>query len=544
MPFRSAALQYRRYRAPHDDRQVLVEPPFSELDGLLAENVRLHAQASYDFQGRGLTQLAAQARNELLAAARRWTAAYRPDAVAAGSRPGPIFLAGHQPEMFHPGVWLKNFVLGALARQYGGTAVNLVIDSDTAKNTALRTPGGSIAQPNVEMIPFDRPEPRLPYEERRVVDRRQFEDFGRRVTQRMAALAPDLLLRQFWPMVLQRLQQSDHLGTCLAQARHQLEGRWGLQTLEVPQSWVCQTESFAWLIVHLLAQLPRFHQCYNQAVEEYRRVHKIRNEAQPVPNLAADGPWLEAPLWLWTADRPLRRRVFARAQDAEVLLTDGEGLEVRLAVSPESDGARAVGQLAELRSRGIKIRSRALITTLWARLVLGDLFLHGIGGAKYDQVTDLLMERFFALPPPGILVLSATLHLPIARPPLESDPAGGIAQQLRELTYHPERFLQSSADAPAEAESLREAKNRWIRTPATAENAYARRQAIRQSNEALQPWVAQRRRQLLERQAASARARRVESIFAWREYAFCLYPEKTLREFFEGVTSQGRGNML
>ena len=88
----------------------------------------------------------------------------------------------------------------------------------------------------------------------------------------------------------------------------------------------------------------------------------------------------------------------------------------------------------------MKIRSRALITTLWARLALGDLFLHGIGGAKYDQVTDRLIERFFGLQPPGIMVLSATLHLPVAPPrgmtpdEVRRDPAGTS----RDLTFHPE----------------------------------------------------------------------------------------------------------
>ena len=70
--------------------------------------------------------------------------------------------------------------------------------------------------------------------------------------------------------------------------------------------------------------------------------------------------------------------------------------------------------MAELAGRGIRLRTRALITTLFARLFLGDLFLHGIGGAKYDQVTDLLVERFFGVKPPGYMTLTATLRLPIA----------------------------------------------------------------------------------------------------------------------------------
>ena len=55
-----------------------------------------------------------------------------------------------------------------------------------------------------------------------------------------------------------------------------------------------------------------------------------------------------------------------------------------------------------------------MITTLFARLFLGDLFMHGIGGAKYDQVTDSLVERFFGVKPPGFMTLTATLRLPVA----------------------------------------------------------------------------------------------------------------------------------
>ena len=283
---------------------MLVEPPLAEAGRTIAENVQRRSRYSYDFQGRSLAQLTVSARAELVSLARRWTAAYRPELAEAGNPEGLIFLAGHQPELFHPGVWLKNFALGGLARRHHATAINLVIDSDTTKSLGLRVPGGSPDRPGVELICFDQSEPRLPYEERRVVNRRQFEEFGTRVAEQIGPLVRDPLVVDYWPLVRKRLEESDHLGACIAQARHQLEGRWGLQTLEVPQSWVCQTESFSWFVVHLLAHLPRFRQVYNEAVQEYRRVHKIRNAAQPVPDLAAEGPWLEAPLWVWTAQRP------------------------------------------------------------------------------------------------------------------------------------------------------------------------------------------------------------------------------------------------
>ena len=192
------------------------------------------------------------------------------------------------------------------------------------------------------------------------------------------------------------------------------------------------------------------------------------------------------------------------------------------------------------------------MTTLWARLALGDLFIHGIGGAKYDRVTDLLIERFFGLAAPGFMVVSATLHLPIERPHATAADARAIAHELREMAYHPERYLTGGADIlvcperlGAEGRQGRQeclpsavdliaAKQRWIETAQTRGNARQRCQAIRQINAALQPRLEDHRRRLIERQAEIARILRAEGILAWREYVFCLYPEATLREFLSG----------
>ena len=64
--------------APREDRAALIEPPFDGVPGLVAENIRnqnrLH---DYDLQGHSLAEISLLARRELLAAARRWTGAYR-----------------------------------------------------------------------------------------------------------------------------------------------------------------------------------------------------------------------------------------------------------------------------------------------------------------------------------------------------------------------------------------------------------------------------------------------------------------------------------
>ena len=528
-------LEFRQLRTPRTSGTALVDPPFEAVAGLVAENLRRRTAYNYDLQGRSLSEVSRQARRELLLEAYRWSAAYRDVDSPPTDPSATIFLAGHQPQLFHPGVWLKSFALGTLARRLDAVAVNLLIDTDTVKKTTVAVPGGSVARPHVAEIPVDRGGGSIAFEERRVADRGVFAAFGRRAAEQIAPLVGDPLVRQYWPMAVGRLHETDNLGACLAQSRHQLEGCWGLRTLEVPKSRICESEAFGWFAAHLLVDLPRFWTTYNEVVGQYRRANRIRSAAHPVPNLARDGRWLEAPFWIWTVVDPQRRRLFVRHGPRDVVLSDRHRLELRLPLSRDGEGDRAVQRLGELSRGGVKIRGRALITTLWARLALGDLFVHGIGGAKYDHVTDALIARLFGLAPPGFLVVSATLHLPIARRKATGEDARAIEHRLRELTYHPELYVDRRADdRPGSNDRLGRliaAKRRWIGTKPTRLGARTRYREIRRLNEALQPWVAGQRQRLLAERELTGEALRAESVLSWREYGFCLYPEKTLRDF-------------
>ncbi len=534
-----------RLRAPQENGAALIEPPLEQIAALADANRRLSNQFHYDCGGRSLADLSRSARAELLTAAQQWTSQYR-DASSKPPRPeGPIYLTGHQPQMFHPGVWLKNFVLDKAARRYGATAVHLIVDSDVPADAAVRMPTGSAAELHAIQIPFDRAEPKIPYEERRIEDRALFAGFGRRVVEQLAPPAARPLLEQYWPLVQSRAKQTDRLSDCIVQARHQLELSWGLDTLEVRLSDVCVGEAFQWFLAHLLDRLAEFRAVYNETLGEYRRLHRVRSKSHPAADLADDGDWREAPFWIWTADDPIRRRLFARRSAVEITLTDRQSWEARLPLGAEGRANRAVERLMELQRTKVRIRPRAMLTTLWARLALADLFIHGIGGAKYDQITDRLIERFFGRRPPGFMVVSGTLHLPIAASESEQMPGLGdvsaILCELRSLAYHPERCLDATAEAAA---ALVVEKQKWIETPQTAENARRRCHAIREINAALQPWLEERRSQLAEQLARAMRRSQADQVRQWREYAFCLYPEAVLREFFSRATSQNGRKMF
>jgi hypothetical protein len=174
-----------------------------------------------------------------------------------------------------------------------------------------------------------------------------------------------------------------------------------------------------------------------------------------------------------------------------------------------------------------------LITTLWARLALSDLFIHGIGGAKYDEVTDQLFTRFLGLQPPRLVVVSGTLLLPVPAWEVSSREDEDLKQRLWQLRYHPETFLEDHQSIPEPAARLIAEKQRWIATPQTPGNARERCRAIRRVNAAMQPFVATQQSETTERLGEIERLLEANRVLRWREFSFCLHPEESLRHFLD-----------
>ncbi len=523
--------RYAQFRAPQEG-EALVEPGWQRQLELAEENrqsLRALGEA-LAIGGISLKELSAQGRRDLVANALTHTRQYA-EAVTP-SVEGPIFVSGHQPDLFHPGVWFKNFALDSLAKAAGGVGIHLLIDSDLCRNVAVCTPAGSIEEPRVETIPFDTPAGAMPYEERQVQEESLFRSFADRVSPTITPLITKPLIAELWPPAIGALDWTRRLGETLSAARHSLERNGGSTTLEVPLSVVCDTTPFRHFVAELLGRPDQFRGAYNGALAEYRKAHHLRNAAQPLPNLIEREGWIETPFWVWSETKVTRRPLWAQRKGSEVALSDGADWQALLQADPDGQFAGdAVQQLAQLRDTGVKIRSRALTTTLYSRMVLADLFLHGIGGAKYDQVTDRIAEKFFGIAPPPHATLSATLRLPLGHLPVSEADRRQVLSQLREQRFHPERFLEGPlADLPPEVRFWIDQKRTAIALPQTPKNAVERHAAIDQANRELQPWLADQR-MALERQRVEIEKRlRAASLLDSREYAFCLFPTEWLRK--------------
>ncbi|TWT54724.1 hypothetical protein Pla22_23760 [Rubripirellula amarantea] len=531
--------RFRDYRAPSKHGEALIDPRLDEADTMVKANREL-----LDQYGDFFTSLRSRARSQMLEDSLRYTSAYR-DVTWARERLAnsdaaeiSIIMAGHQPALFHPGVWFKNFALDHIGRQLNqvdqgqhAIPVNLVIDNDVAPGSSIRVPvdGGR----SRVTVPYDTAGGGVPYEQTVIRDRQVFDHFDDAVISAMGQTSAEFgepCVRQLWRHALEAIGRCGVAGCALAQARHGLEGEIGLQTLELPLSVLCRGAAFAEFALAILTQLPKFHDDYNQCTDAYRRAHGIRSSAHPVPNLSREGDWWEAPMWIFGNDDPQRKAAWVKMEGETLVLSDTIEPDDRARVIRIDTRMRklAAEQLANLVNPDFKIRPRALVTTMYARLVLSDLFMHGIGGGKYDQLGDQIIERFFEVKPPQFMVISATVNLPGAHRGNAVERIEKLTRQLRDAVYQPERF----ADQVDMDSGLIGRKQALISQLSDTRPSKAWHDEVASINAALskslQNLTSQWRELLVEAKQEAAG----DLVQSSREHPFCVFPLQYLLETY------------
>ncbi len=530
--------EYQQYRAPRQNNSALIEPSLERLVALAKSHHAEFAngQRTLTLAGISHNELTQSARSSLIEMAIDWTKSYAEKQLPTFNKRGPLILSGHQPELFHTGVWFKNYALSQLAQLTNGVGIHLLIDSDQCRDVAVHVPTMRSGEPHLESVAMDRNEPTMPFEERYVVDQDYFRTFPERVKS-IQDVENKPLLDTIWPNVCRAAAQGKTLGESLSQGRHQLELAHGNKTLELPLSKVCDTEPFRCFVIEILNRAAEFQAAYNGALDRYRLAHKLRNAVQPLPDLATiqgtnHRDWIESPFWIISTSNPRRQTLWCQSDGKQLLLTNDptdsqtNPWQMTLEITrPEV----AIQQLESCQAEGIKIRSRALTTTLYCRHILADLFLHGIGGAKYDQVTDDLSKRFFGVAPPPYAILTATIRL-FAEKPDEPDPSAitQLQQQLRSYRYHPEQWIGERPVLTDTQQAAIDSKRLWVRTEKSFENATQRHQAIEQANLLLYDSLETERRQAEQEIARLDKSLRTAPYYTSREYSFVLFSEDSL----------------
>lgn len=528
-------------RAPRDDGAILAEPPLDRCPALLARNAGRLDGWDHDFQGRPFSALRNRARVEALEIARRYHESAGLDLPTIPDGPAPIVATGHQPELFHPGVWVKNFAVARLAANVGGLALNLIVDNDIPKGAFIRVPVRSAGRLKGRLVAFDDWSGEAPFEDQPIGDESLFASFPERVRNALDGQVRHPLIDRFWSHVLsapEGMTARDRVGRRFARARRAVEAEWGVHNLEVPLSDLCETDAFRWFASHLLAQLPRFQAVHDGALARYRALYKIRSKNHPVAALGRRGEWLEAPFWAWRRDEPRRRPLFIRqlARTMELRIGDEQAPFLEIPLAPDREACCAVEALRDLPARGIRLRTRALTTTMFARLFVGDLFVHGIGGAKYDELGDEILRDFFRLEPPDFLTLSMTLHLGLPTSPYTPDRLRDQRRRLRDLDWQPERFLDGE---PGVADLVAEKRRLMGESPTTKSAKRERYRAFRAVNESLARLVGEgSRHDAADAVTDVASALRDDAVARSREYSVVLFDEGRIRPVMSAIAGR------
>jgi hypothetical protein len=438
-------LDFKLLQVPPHDGDVLIEPPATQWPALIEHTIRSRAadQADLTMAGIPVHVVRQQTRDRLL-----------------GADTGkPVIACGHQPEFIHPGVLAKQVVVRRMADSLEMHGVDIVVDNDSPRSNAITVPmvdaAGMLTHMNLPVLPAATG---LAYEGQPPLGHNAIEQILRTAE---ACLLPALgihpqnanphgeaslpLLAEYCRGLAQADRPADFVDQHLA-GRHHVDRQFvaNLRELRVSRAFNGP------FVADILVNLDRFTQAYNASLAEYRSEQHVRGLDRPLPDLKIVDGRMEAPFWIYQP-RQQRSRLWIAARGDAIDLFAGDRLAGTLSRADLLH--KPVDTLANLAPWSI--RPRALTLTLWARLLVCDMFVHGIGGAKYDRVTDGIFRRYYRCEPPPYACFTATLRLPLHRYPATTADLAATRRRSRDVRFNPQRYIAAPpADLLAERDRL------------------------------------------------------------------------------------------
>jgi hypothetical protein len=191
-------------------------------------------------------------------------------------------------------------------------------------------------------------------------------------------------------------------------------------------------------------------------------------------------------------------------------------------------------RLKSLISNGIKIRPKAIANTMYSRMFFSDMFVHGIGGAKYDLVTDEIIRDFFRVEPPEYATISATLHLPYKPLDVSKEDVNALKRTIKDMGHNPNRYASDKIMEDSEMISMVSEKKELItKASHDTKEKHLAFNRIKQLNGLMKEKISSLIREKKKEMEDLEKRLKYNSAVTNRDYPFCLYPESMLGELFK-----------
>ena len=511
-----------RQTLPVGHGEVVTRPDYGDWASLAREGARVSATWDASLCGVPVSELRALARREALSEAGSFSARIGTPIRSVEGEPELIVVTGHQPEFYHPGIWVKDFLLQRLSDETGAAAVDLVVDSDGFEVLEVHSP---CLRPEVRVCRAYlavgtqdgcyscTPVPSLD-------DVDLFCKAGAEHLSTLSAPALGHHFARFCEGLRGAVPDAKNLAELVTFARRRFEAAAGSDYLELPVTAMAGSEAFATFVAHLALDAAAFADAYNAALAEYRERTGTRGAAQPFPDLDVEGDLVELPLWLLGGGR---RTVWARAGAHPALVVDG------VDVCDLGETALAPRRILDA---GLALAPKALALTLFTRLLVADLFIHGVGGGRYDQVTDDVFRRYLGIEPTPFVVASMTVYLPLGARVVADAEVEAATMALNRLRHNPDQMLDDvefdTAAERANATALAAEKAMLVRAiaaPDADKKTVGAR--IREVNALLAALLEPREREMESDLDELRRMQQASEILTDRTYPFCFWsPEE------------------
>ena len=532
-------------------KQIFLSPSGDKIGSLLEENKKIFSWYSFTILNQPFREVREKSRKEVVREALSFSKKFDPD-IAEKTNPAYQYIiqSGHQPVFFHPGIWIKNIFLNKLVKSPlldNSLGLNIILDNDICKDLNLSLPAlSSNGNLRVEEISFlsSALTPNLPFEEYPCPSLEMITKFNRDIIHRLKSLESENkdILNNFKNFArclenssrfCSRNHKRRNLGEFLGLARRLYEQEIEPAYLEIPFSKICDSDEFLSFFLEIIKNIKSFSKIYNNKLDEYRKLFKIRNQAHPSPNLMIKENLIEVPFWIWREGDQRRKIFILREEEKNYLYNDVYG-KIFLT---EEGGLKSLFSLKTLlKERGLKIRPKALLLTLYNRLFISDLFIHGLGGAKYDLVTDEIIREFFKVEPPHFLVVSCTLYLDFKSSPSASDfkiPA--LKKKIRDLEFNPERYVDELPLTKKEKNQIGELAEKKIELIKKIKKTLSpiEKQKISEEIKAINNFMGEKVRPIkyeLNKKIEKEEEKMKQSkVYTFREFPYCFFSAKELR---------------
>lgn len=471
-------------------------------------------------------------RTELLSRARDYTQRLLDtDCPHPGST--GIIGTGHQAIWHHCGIWVKTLVASRFAEAVDATGLHIVVDHDVC-DTALAMPRQMPTERwTRQRVEIEAGQRHTPLELREPPPRRQVEEFLKAVTDANRAAICTRAWRQTDFLERGRVRRLRNVSDLITYLHATLNVYLGIPgTLYLPVSELSRSDAFIRFAVSVMADALAFSCTYNQAVEAHNPAQgRARRATRPLV-VDKERCSAEVPFWLTGRDgRRQRLMVEHKGRRTIGIKVAGRGLGDLDSASPDARVDQLRGLLEQ---HGYLLRPKAVALTLFVRMALADWFVHGVGGARYESITDYLLTHYYAKRPPHFALATCTMTLAGDRTASQSaEKVSDLQHGLRAIECHPERHIPTSVLQSEPVASLvrekwkvvNEANDRRL-PPARRKSAWT---AVGAANKALLPYAGPAVDRLRQRLLGAEYRRRSERVRRCRDYFFGLFPESQLR---------------